>query len=341
MHVNGAGACRLGRVRTMRPATLLARSPLLLAMTASSITSVPNFRDLGFTPCAAGIVKPGILYRSSTPCNISEEDACTLANLCTVLDLRTECDAQKDGGLRRLSPITIHLPLLNEDMMRHAMIDRARGMPLIFARVISLGMLKRCSPSRRLRTRIGAAVDACLASLFDTVELTDVYWLIVTESPAKLRLAFELAASSEALPILVHCTHGKDRTGVLVALLLRAIGVSEEDVVADYVVSHAFGCSTEGQIAMWQSFPERLRPYLREGLIEDWCCAPEDALRQTLHRIDKCVQVIIIACKLSMRTPPRCCRLPNAFLDSCQGIRLSLRIPRFHWCRCQLSSTCC
>ena len=38
--------------------------------------TVPNFRDLGFTPCADGrVIKPGVLLRSATPANISEADA--------------------------------------------------------------------------------------------------------------------------------------------------------------------------------------------------------------------------------------------------------------------------
>jgi hypothetical protein len=35
-------------------------------------------------------------------------------------------------------------------------------------------------------------------------------------------------------PVLVHCTAGKDRTGVLVALVLSAAGVEREAVVEDY-----------------------------------------------------------------------------------------------------------
>ncbi len=38
----------------------------------------------------------------------------------------------------------------------------------------------------------------------------------------------------EKLPALVHCAHGKDRTGVLSALLLAACGVPDEDIIKDY-----------------------------------------------------------------------------------------------------------
>lgn len=36
-------------------------------------------------------------------------------------------------------------------------------------------------------------------------------------------------------PTLVHCTVGKDRTGIVVSLLLRAVGVQREEVLADYL----------------------------------------------------------------------------------------------------------
>lgn len=39
------------------------------------------------------------------------------------------------------------------------------------------------------------------------------------------------------LPALVHCTMGKDRTGVVVAVLLSAVGVRDEDIVADYALT--------------------------------------------------------------------------------------------------------
>jgi protein-tyrosine phosphatase len=40
-------------------------------------------------------------------------------------------------------------------------------------------------------------------------------------------------------PVLVHCAVGKDRTGFTVALALAAVGVSQEAILADYVLSNA------------------------------------------------------------------------------------------------------
>ncbi|HEY7439359.1 MAG TPA: tyrosine-protein phosphatase [Acidimicrobiia bacterium] len=38
-------------------------------------------------------------------------------------------------------------------------------------------------------------------------------------------------------PVMVHCTAGKDRTGVVIALVLGLLGVSDDDIVADYALS--------------------------------------------------------------------------------------------------------
>lgn len=72
-----------------------------------------------------------------------------------------------------------------------------------------------------------------VASFFDDdVSLDDLYRALIDGSAAQL---VEVArAVLEAQPVLVHCTVGKDRTGVSVALVLAAAGVDEEAVIADY-----------------------------------------------------------------------------------------------------------
>ena len=41
-------------------------------------------------------------------------------------------------------------------------------------------------------------------------------------------------AVAEGAPVLLHCTAGKDRTGAVVAVLLSALGASDDDLVTDY-----------------------------------------------------------------------------------------------------------
>lgn len=46
-----------------------------------------------------------------------------------------------------------------------------------------------------------------------------------------------LADESTTLPVLVHCTSGKDRTGVVVAALLLIAGIDRETIVEEYLLS--------------------------------------------------------------------------------------------------------
>ena len=48
---------------------------------------------------------------------------------------------------------------------------------------------------------------------------------------------FESLANPSNYPLAIYCSAGKDRTGMTIALLLRALGVSDEEIVADYVLS--------------------------------------------------------------------------------------------------------
>ncbi|WP_167591750.1 tyrosine-protein phosphatase [Jiella endophytica] len=53
---------------------------------------------------------------------------------------------------------------------------------------------------------------------------------------------FRAIAKSKA-PLLVHCTAGKDRTGLVAALVLGAAGVSETDILADYALTETAGAA--------------------------------------------------------------------------------------------------
>lgn len=66
--------------------------------------------------------------------------------------------------------------------------------------------------------------------------LARLYELMVERRGDQLVTALRAILSSSG-PTLVHCTAGKDRTGVLVALALDAVGVEREAVVADYAAS--------------------------------------------------------------------------------------------------------
>jgi protein-tyrosine phosphatase len=69
------------------------------------------------------------------------------------------------------------------------------------------------------------------------VTLASLYRLMISEYGGNLARAVRVIARSGADPVLVHCTAGKDRTGLVVALALLAVGVDKGDVIADYAAT--------------------------------------------------------------------------------------------------------
>jgi protein-tyrosine phosphatase len=57
------------------------------------------------------------------------------------------------------------------------------------------------------------------------------------QSMRPIARALRVFAHAENLPIIMHCIHGKDRTGLIIALLLLLLGVDEPTVVLDYAKS--------------------------------------------------------------------------------------------------------
>jgi len=68
-------------------------------------------------------------------------------------------------------------------------------------------------------------------------ELSGTYRHIVDECGAAIAAVIQRLCAPGALPALIHCSAGKDRTGIVVALILAAMGVPDDVIAADY----AFG----------------------------------------------------------------------------------------------------
>ncbi len=65
----------------------------------------------------------------------------------------------------------------------------------------------------------------------------EAYVSYVEENEKLFRDYFRLLSKSENYPILYHCSAGKDRTGILTALLLESLGATREVIMDDYLHS--------------------------------------------------------------------------------------------------------
>ena len=118
------------------------------------------------------------------------------------------------------------------------------------------------------------------------VGLVPVYDHIVDERGAQLVDAIRvIIAADDDDAVLVHCTAGKDRTGLVVAFALGAAGVDRDDVVADYAAT-AENLRGEWSDAMTAVFEQR-GIELTAGMVELITESPAEVLEALLERIDR------------------------------------------------------
>lgn len=135
------------------------------------------------------------------------------------------------------------------------------------------------------------------------VDLVDRYVSYLELAGDSVVKALQTIADEDRQPLVLHCSAGKDRTGVIAALLLSCLGVDSEAVVADYAAKHVDKEMVEflrrrpsyaerlDQLppSTLQSEPGTMRQFL--ALVEERYGGPRDwAIRagigeRTLHRL--------------------------------------------------------
>lgn len=93
---------------------------------------------------------------------------------------------------------------------------------------------------------------------------------------------FEILADADRHPILVHCTAGKDRTGVSTAFLLSVLGVERSLILADYVLTNRDVARQVDFLTRTAGLPEGVD---REAMIR-LAGIPETALGEFLDGLD-------------------------------------------------------
>lgn len=171
-----------------------------------------NFRDLGGLQTSDGQqVRHGLLFRSEGPASFFDEHRAELS----ALGFRAVCDLRSQGE-RETAPNDWCGPdcrLLNLDMNTDL---RAQGEDIWES--------LRNTPSTDNARRV----------------MTENYRMMPQALEPHMQPLVDALIGGE-VPMIVHCTAGKDRTGVVIALLLGLFGVSMGDIVADYSKSDIFG----------------------------------------------------------------------------------------------------
>ncbi|WP_067505433.1 tyrosine-protein phosphatase [Actinoplanes sp. TFC3] len=100
--------------------------------------------------------------------------------------------------------------------------------------------------------------------------LADRYLNFAEDGRAGLAAALKLIADPQAAPVVVHCMAGKDRTGVVCALTLALLGVSDGDIADDYAL-------TEASMASLTTYLQRTSPDVMHDKYHMFNC-PKDAM---------------------------------------------------------------
>lgn len=166
------------------------------------LETIFNLRDLGGLAAMDGSkVRTGLVFRSDQFGNATAADIDYLVDeigLKTVVDLRRPTEIAATGSFPRDRGVDVRdLELLH---IRWESIDRDAA--------------REESPVPFLIERYSAMVETGAVAIRDTLELM-----------------------TSATPMVFHCMAGKDRTGITAAVALKLLGVSDDDIAADYALT--------------------------------------------------------------------------------------------------------
>lgn len=167
-----------------------------------------NVRDLGGLPTVDGrVTRWRAIIRSDIPARLTDAGQQALLDygVHTILDLREPSQVVEEPSLFMTQPDDVNMPTY-------------LNLPL--------------------ETR-EPTVSALISAARDR---TEVYQLIVDHYPAQIAKIMRAIGGAREGGILIHCHAGKDRTGIVVALVLGLAGVPGEIIAADY---------TESQLCLW------------------------------------------------------------------------------------------
>ena len=187
----------------------------------SPIGSLPNLRDLGGWRTVDGrVVRSGLLFRSTDFSSLTDSDVAALESLGlrTVYDLRSvhERDAIPDPFLPDVTEVGL-------DVLADAQMSIPANIGAVLADPAVVAQADKVLAGGKAREMISGTYREMITLPSATAAYSEFYRGLLGDAPS---------------PILFHCTTGKDRTGWAAAAFLTLVGVGEDDVYRDYLLTN-------------------------------------------------------------------------------------------------------
>lgn len=181
------------------------------------MTACPNLRDLGGIKVRGGFVKPGHLIRSGALWRLTDEDIAKLGSVSAVFDMRSENERSYKPDPLIPGAEYVHMPITENG--RRKFIQSKRTLRDKVEDI--LAGYSRGEPSSALRMREVYGEMALSAHTGRCIEKV-------------IRTTVRFPDSK----VIYHCSAGKDRAGVITALLLRLLGADDREIYADYLLTN-------------------------------------------------------------------------------------------------------
>ncbi|MEU9379205.1 tyrosine-protein phosphatase [Streptomyces sp. NPDC048255] len=215
----GAGVSALQPYRPHTGAQPIVQIPLQGAV---------NVRDLGgYLTYTGGQVRKGLVYRADALSKLTAADISTVGGLGLkkVVDFRIPMEVQYDGA----------------DKLPAGLTPTSRPVSDLGLYGTLVGAISSGDPVKQEQMLGGGRAEAYMR---------DIYRTFVTspENRAQFATTLREIADGKQGPLLYHCTSGKDRTGWMSYVLLRALAVPEATAERDYLASNTFRAAYDAQV---------------------------------------------------------------------------------------------
>jgi len=265
-----------------------------MADTKNPLPTILNFRDVGNTINAktgSNLVKPGIFYRSARPDEASPEDRKKLVDdfhVRSIIDLRTETEHIHQSRKRGAPvPASTAIPKSNDATAEPLKIPGVKYHEINFnGKGYQNALVSQLTWHQWFKLvglmAVGKRMEAIAVLGTNVMQERGLVGLALDSVDAcgeEVKQVFRVLADESNYPAMIHCTQGKDRTGLTVMLALLLLGIPVDAIEADYMMS---------QDELQPERKSRIKEIKLMGLGEEFAdCSPDFVRRVDGHITEK------------------------------------------------------